>query len=233
MHESLLLFDADDTLFDFTKSQQVSFQSTLDRLGLGGRFEELYGTYVQASRKLWKQLERGEVSKDAVKVERFRFTFHAHGIALDPDRASELYLESLPENVFLIPGAVEVCGRLAASHRIGILTNGVEHVQRRRLANSELRDLVEFMVVSEECGFVKPDVRIFEYTMEKAKLSDRSRVLMIGDSLEADILGARRAGIRSCWFNPKKARNETGIEPDLEIHALHDLFDLDELTQIA
>jgi 2-haloacid dehalogenase len=76
-------------------------------------------------------------------------------------------------------------------------------------------------------------VRIFDYTLERAKHSDRARVLMIGDSLEADILGARRAGIRSCWFNPKKVRNETRILPDIEIHALEELMDLGELTQIA
>lgn len=220
----LILFDADDALFDFAGSQEISFRKTLEYYQIQDRFAELFQTYIKISKTLWVQIEKGEISKDFLKVHRFEKTFEIHQIALDPAHASELYLEMLPENVLHIAGAVEACRQLSQTARLAIVTNGVETVQKRRLTNSELRHWIEFMVISDECGYAKPDHRIFTHTLKRANHTDPSTVLMIGDRLETDIRGANDFGMKSCWFNPQQNANETGIQPHFEIRSFDELL---------
>lgn len=226
MNYPVILFDADDTLFDFTASQLHSFRKTLEHFKIEDRFTEIFQTYSEISIELWKRIEKGEISKEFLKVHRFHQTFEIHKIDHDPQAASDMYLNFLPENVHLIPGSIEVCKTLSQRSRLGIVTNGIAPVQKRRLANSDLRNWIEFMVISDECGFAKPDKRIFEYALEKAGHSDFSTVVMVGDRLEADILGANRMGIKSCWFNPHKLENTTDIVPNFEVHSLEQLLDI-------
>jgi YjjG family noncanonical pyrimidine nucleotidase len=166
--------------------------------------DELYRTYRAHGADLWGQLERGLVTKDFLKVERFQRTFLHHGIEFDPARASHEYLEILSETVVMIEEAAEVCEFLAARGEVGIITNGIDSVQRRRLKNSPLFAHISFMAVSEECGFAKPDGRFFEYTSRLAKTFSKPHTLVIGDRLEADIDGAHAFGLDACWFNPRQ-----------------------------
>lgn len=225
MPYSLILFDADDTLFDFAESQKVSFLNTLGHFGLEAHFDPLFKTYVEISIELWDKIERNEISKEALKVQRFQRTFETHGIDINYLNISKLYLEMLASNVYLISNAVEVCKQLSQTSRLGIITNGIDLVQRQRLDNSDLKHWIEFMVVSDECGYAKPDHRIFDYTLKRAKHEDLSTVLMVGDRLETDILGANRFGAHSCWYNPHGATNTSDIQPTFEIKSLNELLE--------
>jgi 2-haloacid dehalogenase len=91
----------------------------------------------QSTSHLWREFELGAVSKDFLKVERFRRTFAQNALELDPEAASHLYLESLSDTVVLIDGAKQVCEALCAIGEVGIITNGVEH--RSRAAASPAR----------------------------------------------------------------------------------------------
>jgi 2-haloacid dehalogenase len=106
---------------------------------------------------------------------------------------------------------------------VGIITNGVEHIQTRRIASSGLRDHISFVSTSEACGFAKPDSRFFEYAARMARSFARHETIIVGDRLDADILGANRFGIESCWFNPGRLANETEALPTCEVESLHDI----------
>jgi 2-haloacid dehalogenase len=75
MKHTLFLFDLDDTLLDFKASEQLSFVRTLEALGLREGIAALFPQYQAINVDLWRRFERGEVSKDFLKVERFRQTF--------------------------------------------------------------------------------------------------------------------------------------------------------------
>lgn len=231
MKHRLFLFDLDDTLLDFRASEKLSFARTMQALGLRERVDGLFTDYQAINTDLWRKFETGVVTKDFLKVERFRATFFKHGLALDPEAASQLYLDSLPDTVVLIDGAREVCTTLAAIGEVGIITNGVESIQNRRIASAGLGDCISFVATSEACGHAKPDVRFFEYAARMAQPFVKQQAIIIGDRLDADILGANRYGIDSCWFNPEHQANTSLAVPTLEVASLRDI--VPALTALA
>ncbi|MYM88953.1 noncanonical pyrimidine nucleotidase, YjjG family [Rugamonas sp. FT82W] len=220
MKHRLFLFDLDDTLLDFKASEKLSFVRTMRELGLRDDVEAIFLRYQAINVQLWRDFETGTVSKDFLKVERFRKTFQANGIELDPEAASSIYLESLPDTVVLIDGAKQLCETLSAIGEVGIITNGVEAIQNRRIASSGLADSISFVATSEACGHAKPDVRFFDYAASMARSFAKPEAIIVGDRLDADILGANRYGIESCWFNPGRLANASDAVPTFEVAGL-------------
>jgi 2-haloacid dehalogenase len=223
LKHTLFLFDLDDTLLDFKASERLSFVRTMQALGLRDGLDGLFPQYQAINVALWKEFEAGSVSKDFLKVERFRRTFAQNRLDIDPEAASHLYLESLSDTVVLIDGARQVCEALCAIGEVGIITNGVEHIQTRRIASSGLKDHISFVSTSEACGYAKPDSRFFDYAAKMARSFAKHETVIIGDRLDADILGANRFGIDSCWFNPGRLANASEAVPTCEVDCLHEI----------
>jgi 2-haloacid dehalogenase len=228
MKHRLFLFDLDDTLLDFKASERLSFEHTMRALGLRTIPAGLFDRYQAINLALWTSFELGAVSKDFLKVERFRRTFAGNGsgpgLELDPHEASHLYLESLAHTVVLVDGARQLCETLAGIGEVGIITNGVEHIQHRRIAAAHLDAHVSFVATSEACGHAKPDSRFFDYTVNMARAFSHAETIIVGDRLDADILGANRFGIESCWFNPGALVNDTQALPTCEVARLQDVI---------
>ena len=146
---------------------------------------------------------------------------HGHFIA----KVDLAYLDQLPETVVLIEHAAETCEWAASRGELGIITNGIQSVQERRIRASGLAPYIHFVAISEACGFAKPDRRFFEYGVKMARRFAPERTLMIGDKLETDILGARDFGIDACWYNPlgPAAPTVPGLVPTREIRQLSEL----------
>ncbi|AGS24431.1 YjjG family noncanonical pyrimidine nucleotidase [Rhizobium etli] len=219
------LFDLDDTLLDFKASERLSFSRTLSSLGIDGEDEPLFADYQRENMLLWSEFEKGTVGKETLKVERFRRIFVRHRIDADPETASALYLQFLPETVVLVEGAADVCAKLAAVGEVGIITNGIEAVQAKRIANSGLAPWLSFVATSETCGFAKPDIRFFEHAARRFRTFDKQEAIIVGDRLDADILGANQFGIESCWFNPLRAENRSSAVPTMEVARLVEIAD--------
>jgi 2-haloacid dehalogenase len=225
MKYDILLFDADDTLLDFKKSEDISFQIILEKNGVAGDVKGLHEKYKVINEELWNQHATGHVSKDFLKIERFKRLIIENSLDASPTQMCDDYLETLPAQVFLIKGTLELLNELYGKIPLIIITNGIGDVQHKRLSNSGIKHLIELMVVSEECGFTKPDKRIFEYTLNSLKTTvQNSKLLMIGDKLETDILGANNIQIDSCWFNPENIINSTSIKPTYEIQKITDVL---------
>lgn len=227
MKYNLFLFDLDDTLLDFQASEKLSFKSTFNNFNISDDLiDALHKTYKVENNLLWKQIEKGEIDKDFLKVERFKRTLDIHKIEIPPHKMSDFYLEQLPKNVVLIDGAVEILAHLKSFGEIGIITNGIEATQRQRINNSPLKDYIDFIAVSEECGYAKPDIRFFEYAASKASVFIKDKTIIVGDRIEADILGANNFGIDSCWFNPHDQPLIEGVLPSYVVKSLHDISKL-------
>jgi 2-haloacid dehalogenase len=224
MKHSLFLFDLDDTLLDFRASERLSFERVLRELGFGEDIDDLFQQYQTINIDLWRAFEAGAVAKEFLKVERFRKTFAANGLEIDPHAASHRYLESLSETVVLIDGARRVCQALAGIGEVGIITNGVAHIQDRRIASSGLGEYISFTATSEACGYAKPDSRFFEFATNMARGFSKDATIIVGDRLDADILGANRYGIESCWFNPERLANDSGARPTFDVGHLDEII---------
>lgn len=223
MKYNLFLFDLDDTLLDFQASERLSFTQTFINFGVKDLLDEIHKTYKTENNLLWKQLERGEVDKDFLKVERFKRTLDHHKIEIPPHKMSDFYLEQLPKHVVLIDGAVELLKHVKQFGEVGIITNGIEYTQKERIKNSELKNYIDFVAVSEECGFTKPDVRFFEFAANRAKTFKKESTVIIGDRFDADIVGAHNFGIDSIWFNQHKIENTNSNRPTYEAHTLFEI----------
>ena len=217
-----IIFDADGTLFDFDRAEAGALQETFDAFGVV--FEQRTGDlYRQINSAIWRELEQGAITPEALRVERFRRLFDALGLAIDPAAFSERYLDHLSHRGDLIDGAEEVVKALHGRCRLLILTNGLSEVQRTRLAHSGLAEYFEDIVISDEVGVAKPDGRIFDVAFERMGNPAKADVLIIGDSLSSDVAGGQAYGIDTCWFNPAGQPRPAGLSIRFEVRRLTDL----------
>ena len=160
-------------------------------------------------------------------LERFRAFFAAEGIrGLEPAACNRVHLASLSNATYLMPHALEVVRELKKTHRVYLITNAVESVQRRRLGRSALAPLIEEAFISETAGAAKPSVEYFDYVFAHIDGITRENCMVIGDSLTSDIQGANNYGLPCCWFNPKKAPKPKALRVDYEIRDLRELYDI-------
>ncbi|RDB36356.1 YjjG family noncanonical pyrimidine nucleotidase [Spirobacillus cienkowskii] len=221
MKYSLIFFDADDTLFDFTKSQEIAFKNAVAHFKINFHIDILYSDYKKINKELWNNLEQGHVSLESLRVLRFKKIFEKHSIPQDPSKFDEYYMQKISQSTTLLPNALEICKFLkSAGINIGIITNGFSEVQKKRIRESEISEFIDSIIVSEEVGVRKPQPQIFEIALNQFQHIPKNKVLMVGDNLNADILGANRAGIDSCWFHKHGGAPKMDIQPKYTINEL-------------
>jgi 2-haloacid dehalogenase len=216
-----LLFDADDTLFNFPKAEANALRWTLEQSGLP--FQPAYvDIYTRYNQQVWKEFERGEVSSQELRTKRFRLFFEKTGLTGDPQAVSPLYLQNLALGTDLLEGAPETVSALKGRCHLALVTNGLADVQRPRLERSVLRDCFEKVFISEEMGVAKPSPAYFDAVFHAIGQPPKNEVLIIGDSLTSDMRGGVDYGIDTCWYNP------AGKTTDLAV--THQISHLRELS---
>ena len=226
----ILLFDADNTLFDFDRAEYLSFRHTAETEGLPFS-ETLYRRYSEINDSLWKRIERNEITLEFLKKERFRLLLLSLGESDDSetDRRAELlrdcYIGALGEQTCLIDGAEEVCRALAERYRLYLVTNGIAQIQRRRFERSVLRPYFRDIFISEELGAAKPSKAYFDEVFRRIGQPEKQRVLMIGDSLTSDCDGAIACGLDICRYNPD-GKPDNGRILTYTVKKLSELSDL-------
>lgn len=222
MNYTYLLFDADNTLFDFDAAERNAHILLCEKHGLAFS-EEGYQLYHRCNAQLWRDFDQGLCSKEFLLVERFRRYLAITGEEADPQALNRDHLLALGEGAALLPGALELCRRLAADHQLYILTNAVASVQRARFARSAIAPYFRGVFISEDIGCGKPSRAYFDYVFRSIPGLRPDNALVIGDSLSSDIQGANNAGLPCCWFNPKAAPRPEGLRIDYEIRTLGEL----------
>lgn len=119
----------------------------------------------------------------------------------------------------LMPGARELLSDLSAKHSIALLTNGAPDLQREKIAASGLEVFFHAIAVSGEHGIGKPKPEIFQRLLSELGV-EAGEALMVGNSLERDIAGARNAGIRSVWIRVPGSEERAEVTPDHTITSL-------------
>lgn len=219
----VILFDVDDTLFDFRLSEKYAFQQSFEKFGYPNGLTDFRADYNQISRVLWGELEQGQITLAKLATERFKRLFIKHNLPIDPNLFSRTYLTNLGQQAHLMPGALELCKQLDHT-RLAIITNGFTDVQLSRIANSPLHNTFKAIITSEQVGISKPNPKIFDAVFSQLKLARKDNVLIVGDSLTSDMQGGMNYGIDTCWFNPNELDNKTKVRPTYEIKQLMDLL---------
>ncbi|HVA90697.1 MAG TPA: HAD family hydrolase [Chloroflexota bacterium] len=122
----------------------------------------------------------------------------------------------------LFPETLATLDALRPLYQLGLVTNGAPDLQRAKIGGSGLGEWFEVMLVSGEFGIGKPDPRIFAAALERLRLGP-NQVVMVGNSLDHDIMGAHAAGIGSVWVNRAGEIALAGSAPDATITSLSEL----------
>ena len=202
-----LFIDLDDTLWDTYHNNKECLEELytdhhFDRYYAS--FEAFFAIYWPHNELLWKQYRAGEIDRQTLIIDRFRYMLRPMGIedtkavlAVNND-----FLRRTTTKTRLVPGAIELLEYLRPSYRLYILSNGFREVQDKKLRNSGLAPYFKRMILSEDAGIQKPHKGIFDFALINT-YSRRNETLMIGDCFEADIFGARQSRIDQLWFNPQ------------------------------
>ena len=222
-----LLFDADNTLFDFDAANRSAFHRVCTEHDIP-ESEEAFRLYEKLNDQLWTAFDRGEVTKNFLVIERFRRYLSAIGYDRDPEACNRTHLTALGQSAVLLPRALEVCRTLSRAHTLYIVTNAVASVQKYRLAKSAIAPYITDAFISEDAGAGKPTREYFDYVFAHAPGLRKDNCLLIGDSITSDISGAVDYGLPCCWFNPKGAPRPADLPIDYEITDLQQLYDIVE-----
>ncbi len=200
MKYTTLLFDLDDTLLDFGKAEDNAIVLLMNKYGITPSAENKK-IYSDINHAKWTALEKGEITRKELFATRFADFFSVLGIEADSTKANEEYISFLGQGHFLIDGALETCRILSQNYTMFVITNGAKKAQEGRLTDSPLMQYFDGVFISEEIGFDKPKKEYFDFVYSRIPEKDKSKTLVIGDSLNSDIAGAVGYGIDSCWVN--------------------------------
>jgi 2-haloacid dehalogenase len=202
MKYTTVLFDADDTLFDFGAAETDAIRSVLRLYGLPSD-DSVIAEYSRINIGFWKMLERGEIKKDELKIKRFEAFCEHFGFDADAVEMAHSYMSELSKQSRLLDGSMEICERLFGKCRIYVITNGIKFIQEGRFSASPITKYFDGVFISEVVGFDKPKREYFEAVASAIPDFDKEKTLVVGDSLTSDIAGGINFGLDTCWFNPK------------------------------
>lgn len=227
-----VLFDADHTLFDFDRASEEALAAVLARHGETWA-PGMYPEYKRINTECWNEYEQGRMSRDTLVYERFRRYFEYRKLNLDPVSTQQEYLEQLGARPYPMPGAHEILDFLTQRVGLGYITNGMSKVQRPRLDLIGWTSRFDVIVIAGEIGASKPHPDYFRHVHQEIGTPDHSEVLVVGDSLSADISGAAAFGYHTCWYNPAGDPCDLEQGPDYTIAHLDELRNLFPVDPVA
>ena len=218
-----IFFDLDHTLWDFQKNSALTFDFLLKKYQINIDLNKFLNIYIPINFSYWKLYRDEKITKEFLRYNRLKSSFEKLNISLSDDVINKIaddYVISLPVNNFLIKDTILVLDYLRNKYRLHIITNGFTEVQNKKIVNSQIKKYFHSIIDSETVGVKKPNIKIFDYALRVSGARSKNS-LMIGDNLEADILGALNAGFHAIHFNNN---NETPHEHCLILNELKSLM---------
>ena len=204
-----VFFDLDHTLWDFEKNSAITFKRIFEEYQIDVHLETFLGKYVPINHSYWKLYREEKISKEELRYGRLKKSFDLLEKEITDSKINELavaYVKYLPEQLNLFDNTITILDYLKPKYNLHIITNGFKEVQSGKLENTGISRYFNQVVNSETVGVKKPNPLIFEYALQKANTTPESSV-MIGDTLEADIMGAKNVGMQAIHFNSNDEEN--------------------------
>jgi len=221
-----LFFDLDHTIWDFDKNAEETLHELfvtykLNDLGLNSA-DVFIETYTRNNHQLWAEYHLGKISKETLREMRFKKTFLELGLSADviPNEFEDDYVRICPTKTNLFEGAHQTLQYLHKKYTLHLITNGFKESQELKVTGTDIKKYFDQIIVSEDVGVNKPDPAIFAHALNVAG-ADKQSSLMIGDSLEADIMGALNFGMDAIYFNPAGLDKPANVP--LQINSLNEL----------
>ncbi|MCH2032224.1 MAG: YjjG family noncanonical pyrimidine nucleotidase [Tenacibaculum sp.] len=192
-----IFFDLDHTLWDFDKNSGLTFKKIFKEQDIEIDIDKFLEVYEPINLEYWRLYRDEKIGKVELRYKRLKTTFDKLNFKISDElinQISEDYITYLPMFNHLLDGAKDLLDYLKDKYNLHIITNGFEEVQKIKLEKSQINDYFKVVVTSESVGVKKPNPKVFEFALKEANVSANMSI-MIGDSLEADVLGALAVGI--------------------------------------
>lgn len=226
-----LLWDIDGTILDFEAAERNAMIALFEQFELGSCTDAMLKRYSEINKRYWLALERGEMKKEEILIGRFREFFKKEGLREELAEAfNKAYQVALGDTIVFRDDAMGILQKQKMSCKIIIVTNGTAVAQQKKLDKSGLRELADYIFISEMVGYEKPSIHFFEKVITEVGIVDLSQAIIIGDSLTSDIQGGYNIGIDTCWYNPKGLDNKSELKPNYTIRNLHELEQIVDLS---
>lgn len=219
-----IFFDIDDTIFSYARCGRNALEKTFQVCGFPYS-DEAHAFFRQVDEALWSRQKEGLLTIDQVltaRADAMATRFHK------PEQSplfQATFLQKLGEEVETEPFARETLAWLGERVILCGASNGVYEIQRARLEKAGLLSHFTHLFVSDAVGAEKPDPSFFQVCLKTCALPPE-QVLMVGDSLQADMAGAEAAGLDRCWYNPKR------LPPDSRYPVTYEIMDLREVCDL-
>jgi len=217
-----VFFDLDHTLWDFEKNSALTFEKILKENDIPVSLENFLEVYVPANFAFWRLYREEKITKEELRYQRLKTVFDRLEITVDDktiDTLSEEYIQYLSSYNHLFPNTIEILEYLKPKYKLHIITNGFNEIQAKKLRNANIDSYFDQVIDSEMAGVKKPNSIIFELALSKANVKPEQS-LMIGDSIEADIIGAMNSGMHALHF---KTHNDSQHDFCPIIHNLREI----------
>ncbi len=214
-----VFFDLDHTLWDFEKNSSITFDLIFNKHKIKLDLAAFMAIYKPVNLKYWNMYRKNEIDSVNLRYHRLKEVFNLLNFEADKafiDLIAQEYIAHLSEQIHLFPGTIDLLEYLSKKYTLHIITNGFEVIQHKKLKSSKIDHYFKTVTTAEGSGYKKPDRRIFEHAISKAKTINRKSI-MIGDSLEADIQGAKDFGMHVIYF---------GKKPNFEVKSVEQLHEL-------
>lgn len=208
-----IFFDLDHTLWDFDKNSQAAFDTIFKSHVFPFSTDDFLEHYIPRNQYYWKLYQGNKVSHDDLRYYRLKDVFDTLQVAVSKEtilQLAEQYILHLPNSNHLFDGTIEILDYLQPNYNLHIITNGFHFVQDKKLKNSNIEHYFKTITNSEMAGEKKPHPTIFDYALANAA-AQKEESIMIGDSWEADILGAIDFGMEAIYFNPDEKASDNSV----------------------
>ena len=220
--KKILLIDLDNTLIDFNECARHSIMDAFEKLGFDYS-PVVFDTFIEENVKIWKRLERGEITKPQLRANRWNIILARLGIEFDGTILEEMFENGVAQGAYAVTGAYDLLDYLKDKYEMYIVSNGFRYVQESRLKIGDFNKYFNNIFVSEDIGIPKPAKEFFDYCFKSLDNPDKTDVILIGDSLSADIKGGNDYGIDTIWFNKNGEDNLSPVKPTYIVNELNEI----------
>ena len=220
--KKIILIDLDNTLIDFNECARHSIMNAFEKLGLEYS-DRVFETFICENVKIWKRLERGEITKPELRANRWNIILSRLGIDFDGTILEEMFENGVAQGAYAVDGAYGLLDYLYSKYKLYVVSNGFRFVQESRLKIGDFEKYFTDVFVSEDVGIPKPAKEFFDYCFENINNPPKEDVILIGDSITADILGGINYGMDTIWFNKNNEPLPENINPNYTVNTLEEI----------
>lgn len=223
-----VLLDIDNTLLSFDEYVKVAMQTGFAKFGIGPYEESMYPIFRRINLGLWEAIERREITFEELLQVRWNKVFQALGISADGPAFEIYFRDQLFESAIPVDGSMDLLLYLNKKYPLFAASNGPYRQQVNRLQIAGMLPYFSGLCISEEMGCSKPSDEFYQICLDRIceKAGSRIRpeeVMVIGDSLTADIAGGKRAGMKTCFYNPEGRPVPKEHQADFEVKRLKEI----------